>query len=178
MTPELLASLAQVEASGNPLARTYWEWEPNLNPFQVYHPASSAVGMYQITDGTFQEAKRFCIHDHQVVEDGPWHDYKSCWFNSLYMRTIPSHAIELASAWLDYSVRNITKRNRLTRTSLRNKQNLAIVIHLCGAGAGNRYAKRKFRLVKNQKCGSHDLKQYLVRVNKIKRQFAKLGQNS
>ena len=24
--PELLAALAQVEASGNPLARTYWRW--------------------------------------------------------------------------------------------------------------------------------------------------------
>jgi hypothetical protein len=26
MTPELLAALAQVEASGNPVARTYWRW--------------------------------------------------------------------------------------------------------------------------------------------------------
>ena len=26
MTPELLAALAQVEGSGNPVARTYWRW--------------------------------------------------------------------------------------------------------------------------------------------------------
>jgi hypothetical protein len=175
MTPELLAALAQVEASGNPLARTYWQWRASSNPFKVYRPASSAVGMYQITDGTFREAKRFCIHDNAVVEDGPWYDYKSCWFNSLYMRTVPSHAIELAAAWLDRGVRNITKKHRLTRASLRKKQNLAIVIHLCGAGAGNSYAKRKFRLTPRQRCGNHDLKNYLARVNKMKQQFAKLA---
>jgi len=40
----------------------------------------------------FAEAKRYCIHDHVVVEDGPWHDLRSCWFNSLYFRVVPSHA--------------------------------------------------------------------------------------
>ena len=71
ITPELLAALAQMEGSGNPVARTYWRWRLSWNPFDVYRPASSAVGMFQITDGTFAEARRYCIHDHVVVEDGP-----------------------------------------------------------------------------------------------------------
>src|SRR5512139_286167 len=104
ITPELLAALAQVESSGNPVARTYWRWRPTPNPLELYQPASSAVGMYQITDATFQEAKRYCIHDHVVVEEGPWDDPHSCWFNSLYTRVVPSHAIELASAMLDRAV--------------------------------------------------------------------------
>ncbi|HSL02607.1 MAG TPA: transglycosylase SLT domain-containing protein, partial [Nitrospiraceae bacterium] len=62
MTPELLAALAQVESGGNPVARTYWRWHLTWNPLALYQPASSAVGMYQITDGTFQEATRYCIH--------------------------------------------------------------------------------------------------------------------
>src|SRR5712672_2636027 len=86
ITPALLAALAQVEGSGNPVARTYWRWRPARNPFEVYGPASSAVGMYQITDGTFTEAKRYCIHDHVVAEEGPWLDPSSCWFNALYSR--------------------------------------------------------------------------------------------
>ena len=48
MTPELLAALAQVEGAGNPVARTYWRWQAGWNPFEVYRPASSAVGMYQM----------------------------------------------------------------------------------------------------------------------------------
>ena len=44
ITPELLAALAQVEGSGNPVARTYWSWRLSWNPFEVYRPASSAVG--------------------------------------------------------------------------------------------------------------------------------------
>ena len=71
ITPELLAALAQVESNGNPVARTYWRWRFSWDPFELYGPASSAVGMFQITDGTFAEARRYCIHDHVVVEDGP-----------------------------------------------------------------------------------------------------------
>src|SRR6185437_12778316 len=82
MTPELLAALAQVEGSGNPVARTYWRWSWNLRPFQIYRPATSAVGMYQITDGTFAEAKHYCIHNHVAVEDGPWDDWHSCWLTA------------------------------------------------------------------------------------------------
>ena len=69
ITAEFLAALAQVEGSGNPIVRTYWRWSWKPEPFEMYRPASSAVGMYQITDGTFEEAKRFCVHDH-VVEAG------------------------------------------------------------------------------------------------------------
>ena len=54
ITPELLAALAQVEGSGNPVARTYWRWRFSWNPFELYRPASSAVGMFQMTDGTFR----------------------------------------------------------------------------------------------------------------------------
>ena len=50
---------------------------PGFNPFEVYRPASSSVGMYQTTDGTFERAKRYCIHDHVVVEQGPWHAWRS-----------------------------------------------------------------------------------------------------
>src|SRR5262249_27758746 len=60
ITPQLLAALAQVESSGDPVARTYWRWQLASNPFEVYRPASSAVGMYQITDRTFRKATRYC----------------------------------------------------------------------------------------------------------------------
>jgi hypothetical protein len=56
ITPEFLAALAQVEGAGNPVARTYWRASLTWNPFEVYRPASSAVGMFQITDATFREA--------------------------------------------------------------------------------------------------------------------------
>ena len=118
MTPELLAALAQVEGGGNPVARTYWRWRLTWNPLELYQPASSAVGMYQITDGTFQEATRYCIHNHRVVEDGPWHDPNSCWFNSLYSRVVPSHAIELTAALLD---RRVASAHRTADGSARSR---------------------------------------------------------
>lgn len=172
--PELLAVLAQVEGAGNPVARTYWRWRLASNPLELYQPASSAVGMYQITNGTFEEAKRYCIHNHVVVTEGPWHDWHSCWFNSLYVRVLPSHAIELTSALLDRQVANTIERRRLAAT-LQQKQDLAALIHLCGAGAGQAYAARGFRLLPRQKCGDHDVGAYLARVNAMKRQFARLA---
>ncbi len=175
ITPDLLAALAQVEGGGNPVARTYWRWRLTWNPFELYQPASSAVGMYQLTDATFREAKRYCIHDHVVVEEGPWHDMESCWFNSLYTRVVPSHAIELTAALLDRGVASAMGRQRIAAATLQQKQDLAAVIHLCGAGTGDAYARRGFRLTARQRCGDHDVSDYLAQVNAMKRQFARLA---
>lgn len=178
ITPELLAALAQVEGSGNPVARTYWRWQLSWNPLEWYRPASSAVGMYQLTDGTFQAAKRYCVHDHMVVEDGPWHDLQSCWFNSLYTRVLPSHAIELTAALLDRQVANAIGSKSLVAAMLQQKQTLAAVIHLCGAGAGHDFAVRGFRLSPHQRCGDHDVRTYLAKVDDMKRRFARLAAGS
>jgi hypothetical protein len=175
VTPELLAALAQVESGGNPVARTYWRWRLTGHPLEWYRPASSAVGMYQLTDGTFQEAKRYCIHDHVVVEDGPWHAGRSCWFNSLYTRVLPTHAIELTAAWLDRGVARTLAGQRQAAATLQQRQDLAAVIHLCGAGAGHAYAARGFRLAARQQCGDHDVSRYLAQVNALKRRFARLA---
>ena len=165
MTPELLAALAQVEGAGNPVARTYWRWRLTWNPFGVYRPASSAVGMYQITDPTFLEARRYCIHDHVVAEIGAWHDWRSCWFNSLYTRVVPSHAVEMTAALLDRSVASTIARQRVGAATLQQKQDLAAIIHLCGAGPGDAYARHGFKLTPGQKCGDHDVRGYLGGVN-------------
>lgn len=175
ITPELLAALAQMEGAGNPVARTYWRWQLTWNPMEVYRPASSAVGMYQITDATFEDAKRYCIHDHVVVEAGRWSDLHSCWFNAAYTRVIPSHAVEMTAALLDRRVGAILEARRIDAATLGQKQDLAAVIHLCGAGAGDAYARRGFRLLPGQRCGDHDASRYLAAVNALKRRFSELA---
>ena len=176
ITPEFLAALAQVESSGNPVARTYWRWRFSWNPFEVYGPASSAVGMFQITDGTFAAAQRYCIRDHVVVEDGAWHDPHACWFNALYTRVLPTHAVEMTAALLDRTVARILARHRMTAASPQQQQDLAAIIHLCGDGAGDGYARRGFRFRGGQRCGDHDPRRYLAQVNALKRQFARLAE--
>jgi hypothetical protein len=175
ITPDLLAALAQVEGAGNPVARTYWRWRLTWNPFEMYRPASSAVGMYQITDPTFREAKRYCIHDHVVVEDGPWHEWRSCWFNGVYTRVVPSHAVEMTAALLDRSVATTMGRQRIPAATLQQKQDLAAIIHLCGGGPGDAFARRGFRLTAGQRCGDHDVRGYLAQINAMKRQFVRLA---
>ncbi len=175
MTADLLAALAQVEGSGNPVARTYWRWSWTVHPFSVYRPASTAVGMYQITDGTFAEARRYCIRDHRVIEDGPWKDWDSCWFNSLYVRVIPSHAIELTSAYLDRAVAATLERHGISAASRRQMQQLAAVTHLCGAGAGDLFARHHFRLNDGQRCGDHEVRVYVARVSAMQGVFSRLA---
>jgi hypothetical protein len=175
ITPELLAALAQVEGSGNPLARTYWRWRFSWNPFELYRPASSAVGMFQITDATFAEARRYCIHNHVVVEDGNWYDPQSCWFNAFYARVVPGNAVEMTAALLDRKVTRTLENNRIVGASLQQRHNLAAVIHLCGGGVGYAYARGGFRLKAGQRCGDHDVRRYVAHVNLLKRQFARLA---
>jgi hypothetical protein len=175
ITPDFLAALAQVEGMGNPVARTYWRWRLTWHPFELYRPASSAVGMYQITDATFAEAKRYCIHHHVVVEEGPWNDWSSCWWNGLYTRVVPSHAVEMTSAWLDRRVARVLAHQHRAGATLEQKQDLAAVIHLCGSAAGEGYARRHFRLRPGQRCGDHDVARYLAKLRAMKGKFRKLA---
>jgi hypothetical protein len=165
ITPELLAALAQVEGAGNPVARTYWRWRVSWNPFEVYRPASSAVGMFQLTDATFREARRYCVHDHVVVEEGRWNDPRACWFNGLYTRVVPSHAVELTAALLDRQVARALQRRGVS-ASLRQQHDLA----------GDLYVQRGLRLVPAQRCGDHDVARYLAQINGLKRQFLRLAE--
>lgn len=175
ITADLLAALAQIEGSGNPIVRTYWRFSLGLEPFEIFRPASSAVGMYQITDGTFAIARRYCIHRHRVVEEGPWYDFKSCWLNELYTRTVPSHAVELTSAYLDRGVADLLARHPRLTATLAQKQTLAALMHLCGAGAAAAYVRRGLALAAGQRCGTHDARSYVARVASMQRRFKALA---
>ena len=175
MTPELLAALAQVEGAGNPVARTYWRWRLSWNPLELYQPASTAVGMFQVTDATFAEARRYCVRDHVVREAGALGDLGACWLNWTYTRVVPSHAVEMTAALLDRRVAETLARQRAGAATLRQRQELAAVIHLCGAGAGELYARRGFRAAAGQRCGDHDLARYLAQVGALRLRFSRLA---
>jgi hypothetical protein len=172
---ELLAALAQVEASGNPLVRTYWRWSWSAPLIDMYRPASSAVGMYQITDPTFGEARQYCIHDHQLVHAGAWDDWRSCWFNRLYLRVVPADAVELTAAYLDLKVAGILEHPGRHSASPAQIRHVAAVVHLCGAGAAAVYARRGFQFIPGQRCGDHDPREYLARVDAAREAFVRLA---
>jgi hypothetical protein len=167
ITPELLAALVQVESSGNPVDRTYWRWRWSLNPFAIYQPASSAVGLTQMIDAAAAEAARFCIRDHAVTDSG-------CGFGP-YIRAIPSHAIELASIYLDRNLTDVLARAGDVKASPQQKQDLAAFIHLCGGGPATAFARRRFQMLAGERCGDHLVAAYVARVNAMKRQFLRLA---
>jgi hypothetical protein len=172
---DLLAAIAQVEGSGNPVARTYWRWSWTYHPLQIYRPASSAVGMYQITDSTFAEARHYCIRHHKVVAEGAWNDMHTCWFNDLYSRLIPAHAAELTAAYLDRNVSAILTRHHVSDPGPQRSQELAAIIHLCGAGAADEYVRRGFHLSYDQHCGDQEARAYVARVVSMKLAFDRLA---
>ena len=92
-----------------------------------------------------------------------------------YTRTVPSHAIELTAAYLDRHVARTLERRGIAVATLRQQQDLAAVIHLCGAGAADAYARRGFRLTPGQRCGDHDVARYLAKLDAMKRRFVRLA---
>jgi hypothetical protein len=165
--PELLAALAQVESSGNPVDRTYWRWRFSFNPFAIYQPASSAVGLFQMTDPAYAEIARFCIQANVVTDTG-------CGFGP-YIRALPSHAVELASVYLDRHVADVLTRVGDVKPNPQQTQDLAAFIHLCGAGPATAYARRHFQMISDERCGDHLVAAYISRVNAMKRQFLRLA---
>ena len=168
ISPELLAALAQVESAGNPIARTYWRWRLTSDPFAVYEPASSAVGMYQMTDAALSEAKGYCILHHTVAETG-------CSASAFQSRVVPRHATEFTAVFLDRNVTAILGHRRKTKISRQQREELAAIIHLCGAGPAKAFAGRGFRLLPGEHCGDHDVSAYLDQVKAVKRQFLHLA---
>ena len=84
----------------------------------------------------------------------------------------------MTSAYLDRSVDRTVVALLATRkvaVSLAQKQDLAALIHLCGARAGEAYARSGFRLTQGQRCGEHEVRPYLTQVNTMKRVFARLS---
>jgi hypothetical protein len=90
---------------------------------------------------------------------------------SIYTRVIPSHAVELTAAYLDRSVAGALQHHPTKIATLEQKQELAALIHLCGAGAGDAYVRRGLRLAEGQRCGDHDARDYVARVTAMKRVF-------
>jgi len=168
ISPELLAALAQVESAGNPIARTYWRWRLTSDPFAVYEPASSAVGMYQMTDAALSEAQGYCILHHTVAETG-------CSASGFHSRVVPRHATEFTAVFLDRNVTAILGHRRKTKISRQQREELAAIIRLCGAGPAKAFAGRGFRLLPGEHCGDHDVSAYLAQVNAMKRQFLHLA---
>ena len=168
ISPELLAALAQVESAGNPIARTYWRWSLTSDPFAVYQPASSAVGMYQMTDAAWSEAQGYCILHHTVVETG-------CSATLLHSRVVPRHATELTAVFLDRNIAAILGHRRKTKISRQQREELAAVIHLCGTGPATAFARRGFRLMPGERCGDHDVAAYLAQIDAMKRRFLHLA---
>jgi hypothetical protein len=172
---ELLAALAQAESAGDPLARTYWRWRWSRDPFEWYAPASSAVGLLQITDGTYEQARRLCVHFGDVARDGPWFDPRTCWLNALYARWLPGDAVEMTSAWLHVSVLETLAEAGSAGASAAERRRLAATIHLCGRGRAAPFVRRGFRPAPGERCGDHDLAAYLARVAALEATFARLA---
>ena len=168
ISPELLAALAQVESAGNPIANTYWRWRLTWNPYAVYQPASSGAGMYQMTDAALAEAQGYCILHHTVVEDG-------CSSRGLYSRVVPCRAIELAAVFLDRNIMAILGNRRTAKVSWQQKEQLAAIIHLCGAGPAKVFARRGYHLMPGERCGDHDVAAYLAEIDAMMQKFARLS---
>jgi hypothetical protein len=124
--------------------------------------------MYQITDAAFAEARRFCLSNHVVVEDAGW-------LTGFYSRLLPSHAIELTAVYLDRNLEAVLADHPNARPNAEHKQELAALIHLCGASAAKAFVRRGFGLTGRERCGDHDVATYLARVKEMEREFLRLA---
>ncbi|HLI21821.1 MAG TPA: hypothetical protein VKV32_11920 [Stellaceae bacterium] len=175
VSPELLAALAQVESAGDPLVTTYWRWRISLNPFGIYRPASTSVGMFQMTDGAFAEARQYCIRDHRVAADSGDALSSPCGLSDTYSRIVPSDAVELAAIYLDRKLTALTHKRKGGVLTAQQRDRLAAMIHLCGAGPAEDFLRYGLHVAPGQRCGDQDVAAYLARVDGFERQFAALA---
>jgi len=158
ISAELLASLAHIESNGNPLATPGWTFRLSSNWDQVFAPATSAVGLFQFTNGTFEMAKQWCDQSPQCP---------SSWF---YSRLWPEHSIRLAANYLNRSLREVLPLSNMELPE-QVKQQVVGIIHLCGKGKGLKFVRSGFSLDTVGYCGAHNARSYVNQLHSLNRQF-------
>jgi hypothetical protein len=63
----------------------------------------------------------------------------------------------------------------MSSATIRQKQELAALIHLCGVAAGDAYVRHGLKLLDGQHCGDQEVRGYLARVDALKHVFALLA---
>ncbi len=172
MSSEQLAALALVESSGDPFATPPWTFTWSLNPFSLYRPASSAVGLMQLTKGTSLLASRYCISDGEVIDEGEDSFFWRCWQNYFSSRLSASHSIELTAAYLTAQIDDLLQKDNISK---RAQLRLASTIHLCGKAYARKLIKNQFKLSKQWRCGTHSLYLYTKRVESYEKIFERLA---
>ena len=178
ISPAFLGALAQVESDGNPIARPSWRWAWSWDPLEIYKPASSALGLFQITDATFAEARKHCLRYATVSMEEASGDSRSCGIKLFRTRVSANDSTETTAAYLHRSVVKALAARPKDKATLAQKQRLAAVIHLCGPKRGEQFVARGFRVRQSEQCGAHDLKHYLARIDRMKKRFARLAEQS
>ena len=83
--------------------------------------------------------------------------------------------IELTAINLDRYVTAILVGLPKVKATTLQKQELAAILNLCGAGLANAYARRGFRMAPGARCGDHDAALYVAKVDEMLKQFRKLA---
>jgi hypothetical protein len=165
-----LAALAQAESAGNPIATPYWEFTFQQDILSFFRPASSSLGLYQMTYDTFQDAKRFCFVDGRIAVDAKKSDLKNCWQNDFKFRFSASDSVHLTSARLSYYTESSLRKQGVKASRLQRQQTAAI-IQLCGPGKAQEFIRSGFNVKKMGACGSHSVSAYIKRVFSYKKTF-------
>jgi hypothetical protein len=167
LSSDRLAALVQAESGGRPWASPNWKFSLS----NLFAPSSSSVGLVQFTRETFDRAKGYCIEGHRVVKASQSYN-PDCFLEGLRTRISPSDSIEVAAADLT------RKSNQLAKGATdHDRYRLALVIHLCGFNRGRIFVKRGFDLNRMGYCGSHNVKNYVRRQEKLSRRFQSLAKN-
>ncbi|MCB0348754.1 MAG: hypothetical protein KDD37_07955 [Bdellovibrionales bacterium] len=165
-----LAALAQTESSGNPIATAYWQFSFKQDILSIFQPASSSIGLYQMTYDTFEDAKRFCFLNGEVRADDNRANLKICWKNNFRFRFLVSDSVSLTSARLHYYTQKVLKKYKGAVSKLKQQQ-LAAIIQLCGPNRASSFIRNGFSVKSMGLCGSHSVPAYVARVFKYKKIF-------
>ena len=66
-------------------------------------------------------------------------------------------------------------QRRTAGISRQRREELAAIIHLCGAGPAKIFVRSGFRLMPGERCGDHDVAAYVAEINTMKRKFLRLA---
>ncbi len=165
ITPELLAALAQVESAGKHLLAV-----------------ASDLGSLRDLPASIEQCRHVpddqpnLRRDQALLHPPSYRRERRLFMERTLSTGCAQPRVEPTPVYLDRNVTQIVAHRRPASTP-QQKEELAAIIHLCGAGSARVFARRGFSLTAGERCGDHDVAAYLAQISVMKQEFQRFAAN-
>lgn len=173
LTPEFLGAMIQAISAGQSWSVSSWTMDFSRKPWEIFQPESSEFGLMAWSSKGFDDAKNYCILQHQPASHKPWFKLGGCWGSFFRSRASAADSIELAAALMQHIINSEIVEKKISATT-EQIHKFAAISHLCGKKSALHFMKHKFKLHDLHSCRGRALSPFFSTLIRHRNSYRKI----